>query len=101
MSAERPTEFETIARLFRPLTEGDPAARGLNDDAAVLPAKPGHDLVVTKDALVSGVHFLPDDPFDLIARKALRVNLSDLAAKGAEPFGYFLAVHWTHNCDWE
>lgn len=101
MSAERPTEFETIARLFRPLTEGDPAARGLSDDAAVLPMKPGHDLVVTKDALVAGVHFLPDDPFDLIARKALRVNLSDLAAKGAEPFGYFLAVHWTQDCDWD
>ena len=76
-------EFETIARLFRPLAAGEPGARALMDDAAVLPVRAGHDLVVTKDALVSGVHFLPDDPFDLIARKALRVNLSDLAAKGA------------------
>lgn len=101
MSAERPTEFETIDRLFRPLALGDPAARGLRDDAAVLPVKAGHDLVVTKDALISGVHFLPDDPLDLVARKALRVNLSDLAAKGAEPFGYFVAVHWTRNCDWD
>jgi thiamine-monophosphate kinase len=101
MSADRPGEFETIARLFRPLAAGDPAARGLKDDAAVIPVKAGHDLVVTKDALVAGVHFLPNDPMDLIARKALRVNLSDLAAKGAEPFGYFLAVAWTREMDWE
>jgi thiamine-monophosphate kinase len=51
--------------------------------------------------LVEGVHFLSSDPFDLVARKALRVNLSDLAAKGAEPFGYFLAVSWPPNADWE
>ena len=101
MSLDRPGEFETIAKLFRPLAAGDPAARGLADDAAVIPTRPGHDLVVTKDALIAGVHFLPTDSFDIVARKALRVNLSDLAAKGAEPFGYFLAVHWTPNCDWE
>jgi thiamine-monophosphate kinase len=101
MSVERPGEFETIAKLFRPLAAGEPGARALMDDAAVIPTRPGHDLVVTKDALVSGVHFLPDDGFDLIARKALRVNLSDLAAKGSDPFGYFLAAHWTSNCDWE
>ncbi len=87
-------EFERIARLFRPLTFGAPEALGLLDDAAVIAARPGHDLVVTKDALVAGVHVLPDDPPDLVARKLLRVNLSDLAAKGAEPFGYFLAVAW-------
>src|SRR6187549_3376476 len=74
-------EFETIARLFRPLTRGAPEALDLLDDAAVLPSRPGYDLVVTKDAIVQGVHFLPDDPLDLVARKLLRVNLSDLAAK--------------------
>ncbi|NEX92079.1 thiamine-phosphate kinase [Caulobacter sp. 17J65-9] len=101
MSApDRPDEFDTIARLFRPLTEGAPEARELADDAAVLGMRAGWDLVVTKDALVEGVHFLPDDPLDLVARKALRVNLSDLAAKGAEPFGYFLAIAWPARCGW-
>lgn len=93
-------EFETIARLFRPLTRGAPEALDLLDDAAVLKARPGFDLVITKDALVEGVHFLPDDPLDLVARKLLRANLSDLAAKAAEPFGYFLAVSWPQRCGW-
>lgn len=101
MSVDRPGEFETIARLFRPLTDADPAARNLADDCAVLPIRPGFDLVVTKDMLLEGVHFLPEDGRDLIARKALRVNLSDLAAKGAEPFGYLLAVAWTTRSGWE
>lgn len=85
-------EFDLIERLLRPLAEGSPEALGLKDDAAVLPSRPGHDLVVTKDALVEGVHFLAGDPLDLAARKLLRVNLSDLAAKGAEPYGYLLAL---------
>lgn len=93
-------EFDTIARLFRPLTRGAPEALGLLDDAAVLPSRPGFDLVLTKDAMVAGVHFLPDDPLDLVARKLLRVNLSDLAAKAAEPFGYLLALAWPQGCDW-
>lgn len=87
-------EFDRIARWFRPLTFGAPEALELLDDAAVLPSRPGFDLVVTKDALVAGVHFLPDDPLDLVACKLLRTNLSDLAAKAAEPYGYFLAVAW-------
>jgi thiamine-monophosphate kinase len=87
-------EFDHIARWFRPLTSGAPEALDLLDDAAVLPSRPGFDLVVTKDALVAGVHFLPEDPLDLVARKLLRTNLSDLAAKAAEPYGYFLAVAW-------
>ncbi|MGE5502086.1 MAG: thiamine-phosphate kinase [Ignavibacteriales bacterium] len=93
-------EFETIAKLLRPLTRGAPEALELLDDAAVLKGRPGFDLVITKDAIVEGVHFLPDDPLDLVARKLLRVNLSDLAAKAAEPFGYFLAIGWTERCDW-
>jgi len=87
-------EFDWIDQDLKPLAEGAPEALGLLDDAAVIPGRPGFDLVVTKDALVAGVHFLPDDPMDLVARKLLRVNLSDLAAKGAEPYGYFLAVAW-------
>ncbi len=96
----RPGEFETIERLLRPLAEGAPEARGLADDVAVLPSRPGFDLVVTKDALVEGVHFRSEDPLGLVARKALRVNLSDLAAKGAEPYGYLLAVSWSDRCGW-
>jgi thiamine-monophosphate kinase len=87
-------EFDQIARLFRPLTFGAPEALDLMDDAAVIPGRPGFDLVITKDAMVEGVHFLSDDPLDLTAQKLLRVNLSDLAAKGATPYAYFLAVAW-------
>jgi thiamine-monophosphate kinase len=65
----------------------------------VSPSRPGYDLVVTKDAVVEGVHFLRNEAPDLVARKLLRVNLSDLAAKAAEPFGCFLAVAWPRNFD--
>jgi thiamine-monophosphate kinase len=83
-------EDSLIARYFRPLAT-EPGAYGLDDDAAAL--KPlGDDIVVTTDAIVEGVHFLPDDPPDTIARKALRVNLSDLAAKGATPAGFVLTL---------
>nr|WP_249810272.1 thiamine-phosphate kinase [Bradyrhizobium sp. 157] len=79
-----------IARYFRPLAT-DPGAFRLDDDAAAL--KPsGDDIVVTTDTIVEGVHFLPDDPPDAVARKALRVNLSDLAAKGATPAGFVLTL---------
>ncbi|WP_407072623.1 thiamine-phosphate kinase [Phenylobacterium sp.] len=87
-------EFSEIARLFRPLTGGAPGAFDLLDDAAVVPQWPGFDLVVTKDAIVEGVHFPVGEAPDLIARKLVRVNLSDLAAKAADPFGCFLAVAW-------
>jgi thiamine-monophosphate kinase len=89
--ADRPSEFALIAQLFAPLAEA-PGAFALTDDVALLPARAGHDLVATTDALVEGVHFLADDPSVSIAKKALRVNLSDLAAKGAEPAGYLLAL---------
>src|SRR5579872_5957791 len=83
-------EDSLIARYFKPLAT-DSGAFGLTDDAAILKAL-GGDIVVTTDALVEGVHFLPDDPPDTIAQKALRVNLSDLAAKGADPAGFVLAL---------
>jgi len=98
--AETVGEFDWIARLLRPLTRGDPAALDLLDDVAVLPSRPGRDLILTKDALVEGVHYLPDDPLDLVARKLLRVNLSDLAAKGAEPLGYLLMTAWPAGAGW-
>src|SRR6476659_11190076 len=83
-------EDALIARYFRPLAS-DPGAFNLGDDAAVL--KPsGDDIVVTTDAIVEGVHFLADDPPETVARKALRVNLSDLAAKGATPAGFVLTL---------
>jgi thiamine-monophosphate kinase len=80
-----------IARYFRPLAQ-HPGAFGLIDDAAILTPPDGADLVLKADAIISGVHFFPDDPPDTIARKALRVNLSDLAAKGAEPAGFLLSL---------
>ena len=92
----RPSEDELIARYLAPLA--GPGGFGLRDDAAIATPPPGHDLVVTKDMLVAGVHFFPDDPPDAIARKALRVNLSDLAAKGAEPSGILLGLALPH--DW-
>ena len=85
-------EFGLIADFFAPLATE--AALGLRDDAACLTPKPGFDLVVTADAMVQGVHFLADDPADLIARKLLRVNLSDLAAMAAAPVGYLLTAAW-------
>jgi thiamine-monophosphate kinase len=83
-------EDDLIARYFRPVATA-PGALGLVDDAAVLQGQ-GDDLVVTTDAIVEGVHFLKDDPPDTVARKALRVNLSDLAAKGATPAGFVLTL---------
>ncbi len=88
-------EFSFIRRALRPLAAAAPHAFDLADDAAALAeAGPLADIVVTTDMLVAGVHFLDDDPYDLIARKALRVNLSDLAAMGAAPFAYLLSVAW-------
>jgi thiamine-monophosphate kinase len=92
-------EFGEIARLFRPLTRGAPEARGLVDDAAVLAPRAGVDLVLTKDAIVEGVHFLAGDPPETVARKLLRVNLSDLASEGASPWAFLLAVSWSSRCD--
>lgn len=89
--ASRPGEFALIERYFRPLA-GNEGAFGLIDDAALYRPRPDEDLVLTVDTVAAGVHFLADDPAASIARKALRVNLSDLAAKGATPVGYLLAL---------
>lgn len=97
--SDRYSEDELIARLFAPIAGR--GALGLKDDAALLEAG-GGPIVATVDMLVAGVHFFPDDPPGAIAKKALRVNLSDLAAKGAEPEGFLLALalpdDWTN--DW-
>lgn len=83
-------EDDLIARHFAPLA--GPGGLSLKDDAALMAVPPGHEMVLTKDMLVAGVHFFADDPPASIARKALRVNLSDLAAKGAEPLGFLLGL---------
>lgn len=95
-----PDEFTLIERLFEPLA--GPEGLGLTDDAAVLTPLPGHDLVLTKDAIAERRHYLPDDPPDTVAKKLLRVNLSDLAAKGASPRGYLLSCAWGRetSLDW-
>ncbi len=85
-------EFALIERYFAPLAKDAKGAVGLKDDAATLSIPKGQELVVTADTLIEGVHFFKSDSADLVARKALRVNLSDLAAKGARPAGYLLAI---------
>jgi thiamine-monophosphate kinase len=84
-------EDHLIAKYFRPLATA-PGAFGLTDDAAILTPPAGCDLVATTDGVIAGVHFFPHDPPGLIARKVLRMNLSDLAAKGAKPAGFLLSV---------
>jgi thiamine-monophosphate kinase len=92
-------EFGLIAKLFRPLAASEPGAFDLRDDAAVLQPTPGHDWVISADALVAGVHFFSDDPADAIAQKVLRVNLSDLAAMGARPRAAFLTCAFPKTLD--
>src|SRR5215813_9606796 len=99
-SGESFGEFERIQRFFAPLA--GPGGLGLLDDAAVVDCRAERRLVVTADAIVAGVHYFPDDPPNLIARKLLRVNLSDLAAMGARPLHYLLttALPATLGADW-
>jgi thiamine-monophosphate kinase len=92
------TESQLIARYFRPLATAA-GAFGLVDDAAVLTPPPGCDLVLTTDGVIEGVHFFADDPPEQVARKALRVNLSDLAAKGATPSGFLLSIALPRDLD--
>jgi thiamine-monophosphate kinase len=89
--ARESAEDRLIARHFKPLAR-HPGALGLTDDAAFIVPPKGHALVVTADAVVGGVHFFENDPPDAVAKKALRVNLSDLAAKGAKPLGFLLTL---------
>jgi thiamine-monophosphate kinase len=90
-------EFERIARFFAPLAA--PGALGLTDDVAIIDGPDGEEYVLSTDAIVEGVHFLAGDPPDLVARKLLRVNLSDLAGKGAVPVGYLLTTALPRSCD--
>jgi thiamine-monophosphate kinase len=88
--SELPEEFAIIATHFAPLA-GD-GALNLSDDAAIFTPPPNRDLVMSADVIVETIHFLPSDPPDLVARKLLRVNLSDLAAMGATPLSYLLTL---------
>lgn len=92
-------EFAIIERFFAPLARDDLGALGLRDDAAVLDTRADERLAVTTDALVAGVHFLPKDAPDLIARKLLRVNLSDLAAMGSAPLAYTISLALPEDVD--
>ena len=91
VSPDSSGEDRLIARHFRPLAT-HPGALKLIDDVAEMSVPPGHDLVLKTDPIISGVHCFPDDPPGAVAKKALRVNLSDLAAKGAMPLGFLLAL---------
>jgi len=95
-------EFSIIAKYFKPLAANFAGSLNLSDDAALLSPPEGHELVITKDAISEGIHFIGNESPDLIAGKALRVNLSDLAAMGAEPICYFLALMLPKNTteDW-
>ncbi len=90
-SDDTSAEDRLIARYFRPLATA-PGAFGLEDDAAIVTPPPGCDLVLTTDGVIAGVHFFADDPAENIGRKVLRMNLSDLAAKGAKPIGFLMSV---------
>ena len=86
------SEEAIIAAFWAPLAAGYAGAFGLKDDCAAIAPEPGTDLVVTTDALIAGVHFLPDEDPGSVAWKALAVNVSDLVAKGAEPRAYVMTV---------
>ena len=86
------SETELIQTYLAPLARGMPGAFGLTDDAALLSHEPGTDLVITSDPIIAGVHFFASDRPGDVAWKALAVNISDLAAKGAEPFAYILTL---------
>ncbi len=95
----RAGEFETIARCFTPLAEGEPGALSLTDDAAVLETMKNHRLVVTVDTLIRGIHFPQDTPAENIAVRLLAVNLSYLAAMGARPAHYTLSLALPEDVD--
>ncbi|MDI2111690.1 thiamine-phosphate kinase [Commensalibacter nepenthis] len=89
-------EFQFIRKYIKKLA--GKGALDLTDDAALISVNPAYELVLTADAMVENVHFFTNDPVDLIARKLLRCNLSDLAGMGAEPVGYLLTVSLPKHC---
>lgn len=91
-----PSEFGLIDRLFRPLAAANIGSANLQDDCSTLPLKKGYEALYSMDTLVEGIHFFKDDPADSIAKKLLRVNLSDLAASGGKARGYLLALSLPH-----
>lgn len=92
-------EFNWIKQYFAPLSRGEAGGLGLTDDVALITPPAGQQLVITTDTLHEGVHFLANTDPAMIARKALRVNLSDLAAKGVAPHAYLLALSLGAACD--
>ncbi|NQV57269.1 MAG: thiamine-phosphate kinase [Rhodospirillales bacterium] len=100
--SEKPGEFDFIATYLRPLTEENSGALGLLDDAALIKPPAASQIVITSDALLEGIHFRSQDPAGAIGAKALGVNLSDLAAMGAEPLGYtmILALPSSWTAEW-
>jgi len=88
------SELAFIDRLR--LLATDPAARGLDDDVAVI-----GDLVLTHDMIAEGVHFLPADPPASVGWKLVAVNLSDLAGKGAEPVAALMGVTLGGDAEWD
>jgi thiamine-monophosphate kinase len=91
-------EFDLIRRYFAPIAEA-PGADGLRDDVAEIALQAGRRLIVTADAIVEGVHFLPDDPLASVAAKLVRVNVSDIIAKGGHPAGALLSLAWPNGRD--
>lgn len=94
MSAERTLQSEEaiIQDFLAPLAAGAPGALGLKDDCATAAPSPGCEFVLKTDAIAEGVHFLATDAPEDIGWKALAVNVSDLAAKGASPVGYLMSL---------
>lgn len=92
MTARIKSEAELIETYLAPLAAAMPGALSLKDDCAVFQPPPGREIVVTTDAVAAGIHFFPSDAARDIAWKALAVNVSDLAAKGAEPLAYQMAL---------
>ena len=93
------SEFDLIAQCFAPLA--GPEGLGLKDDAALFLPSPKTELIYTVDAMSAGVHFLPDEDPGVIAQRLMRVNVSDLSAKGAKPRGYLLTIALPRELDIE
>ncbi len=92
-------EFDVIAKYFTPLTMGRAEALDLTDDAAILAIPEGFELVISTDTLCENIHFHADEPAANIAHKALRANLSDIAAMGATPHSYQLSLAFAQTPD--